>query len=31
MLFDTLMKVRKCDSIFELLEQERQKIETGEK
>ena len=26
LLFDTLMKVRKCDSIFQLLEQERLKI-----
>lgn len=26
LLFDALMKVRKCDSIFQLLEQERQKI-----
>ena len=26
LLFDTLMKIRKCDSIFQLLEQERMKI-----
>lgn len=30
MLFDTLMKVRKCDSIFQLLEQERLKIVDNE-
>ena len=30
LLFDTLMKVRKCDSIFQLLEQERLKIIQGE-
>jgi hypothetical protein len=26
LLFDTLLKVRKCESIFQLLEQERLKI-----
>lgn len=31
LLFEMLIKVRKCASIFELLEQERVKVEDGER